>query len=331
MRYFLQRTMFYLIAFWIAITLNFALPRIMPGDPLSAIIAKLSLQGGSVTPESRAALEAMFGGGSDTPILVQYGNYLASLSRGDLGLSFSYYPSPVLEVIVTSLPWTVLLVGTATVVSFLISQALGILAGWWRGRAFDTVASPTATVIQSVPYFWLAIMFSYLFYKVLGWFPRSGGYDYTAVQIGFSSEFVSSALYYAVLPAMTIIISSIGAGMVGMRNMMVSTMGEDYVITAEAKGLSERRVMLAYAARNAILPSISGFAIALGFVVGGSVLTETVFAYPGVGTVLLTAVQNNDYALMQGIFLAITVSVLIVNFVVDLLYGFIDPRTRQST
>lgn len=299
MGYFLQRTMFYLIAFWIAITLNFALPRIMPGDPLSAIIAKLSLQGG-VTPETRAALEVMFGGATDKPILVQYLDYLVNLSRGELGLSFSYYPSPVFEVIRTALPWTILLIGTATVVSFLIAQSFGIVAGWLRGRPFDTIAAPTATIIQSVPYFWLAIMFSFLFYKVLGWFPRSGGYDYTAVQIGFTPEFISSALYYAVLPAMTIVISSIGAGMVGMRNMMVSTMGEDYIITAEAKGLSERRVMLAYAARNAILPSISGFAIALGFVVGGSVLTEAVFAYPGVGTVLLTAVENNDYALMQG-------------------------------
>lgn len=330
MRYFLQRVAFYLIALWIAITLNFALPRIMPGDPLGAIMAKLALHG-SVTPDTRAALEAMFGGDRGKPLLVQYGDYLVNLAHGDLGVSFSYYPTPVLTVIMAALPWTVLLVGTATVISFLIAQSMGILAGWRRGRMFDSVGSLSSTVLQSVPYFWLAIMLSYLFYKVLGWFPRSGGYDYTEVQIGLTPQFVGSAVYYAVLPAMTIVISSLGAGMVGMRNMMVSTMGEDYILTAEAKGLSARRIMLAYGARNAILPSISGFAIALGFVVGGSVLTETVFSYPGVGTVLLTAVQNNDYALMQGIFLIITISVLVVNFVVDLLYGLIDPRTRQRS
>lgn len=330
MRFFIHRVGFYLVALWIAITLNFALPRFMPGDPLSAIIAKLSLHG-NVSPETRQALEALFGGGKDQSIFTQYWNYLVNLTHGNLGISFSYFPTPVLQVIMTALPWTLLLVGTSTVISFLIAQTCGILAGWWRGRAFDSIGSPTATVLQAVPYFWLAIMLTYLFYKLLHWFPRSGGYDYTGVNIGFTGQFVASALYYGVLPAVTIIISSLGAGMVGMRNMMVSTMGEDYILTAEAKGLTQRRVALAYAARNAILPSISGFAIALGFVVGGSVLTEAVFSYPGVGTVLLNAVENSDYALMQGIFLVITVSVLVVNFLVDVLYGVIDPRTRQRT
>ena len=187
-----------------------------------------------------------------------------------------------------------------------------------------------STVFQSVPYFWLALIFVSIFAKNLGWFPLSGGYDYQHLNPVLSPMFVGSLLHYAFLPALTILVSSFGAGVVGMRNMMVSTLSEDYIVTAEAKGLSNSRIKWGYAARNAVLPSVSGFAVSLGNVVGGSLLTETVFSYPGIGQQLLMAVQNNDYALMQGIFMIITTSVLVVNFIVDILYGFIDPRTRQT-
>mgnify|MGYP000192502606 FL=1 len=169
-----------------------------------------------------------------------------------------------------------------------------------------------------------------MFARTLHWFPQSGGYNYREVVPGFTWEFFSSAVQYAILPALTILVSSLGMGVVGMRNMMVSTLSEDYIVTAEAKGLSPKRVMMCYAARNAVLPSISGFGTAIGAVVGGSLLTEQVFSYPGVGQMLLQAVTSNDYALMQGIFLIITVTVLVVNFIIDLLYGIIDPRTRQQ-
>ena len=169
-----------------------------------------------------------------------------------------------------------------------------------------------------------------MFARTLHWFPQSGGYNYREVVPGFTWEFFSSAVRYAILPALTILVSSLGMGVVGMRNMMVSTLSEDYIVTAEAKGLSPKRIMMCYAARNAVLPSISGFGTSIGAVVGGSLLTEQVFSYPGVGQMLLQAVTSNDYALMQGIFLIITVTVLVVNFIIDLLYGIIDPRTRQQ-
>jgi peptide/nickel transport system permease protein len=180
-----------------------------------------------------------------------------------------------------------------------------------------------------VPYFWLALILVAVLGSALGWFPLLGGYD-VVLTPGWNADFLRSALYHGVLPALTIVISSVGGWLLGTRNMMVSTMAEDYVLTARAKGLRERRIMIWYAARNAVLPSVAGFAISLGFVVAGSIVTEQVFAYPGIGSKLLQAVQNNDYALMQAIFLVITVAVLAANLAVDLLYGIIDPRTRTG-
>jgi peptide/nickel transport system permease protein len=204
---------------------------------------------------------------------------------------------------------------------------MGTFAGWKRGTWVDHMI-PATTLLQSIPYFWLALVLVYVLSLGAGLFPLSGGYDVTSVVPGFSGAFVGSALYYGTLPALTIVISSIGGWLLGMRNMMVSTLSEDYVVTAEAKGLHPIRIMVTYAARNAVLPSMAGFAISLGFVVSGSIVTEQVFSYPGIGSALLASVNNNDYALMQGLFLIITIAVLAANLLVDLLYQFIDPRVR---
>src|SRR5690606_4037315 len=249
---------------------------------------------------------------------------------GDLGVSVTYFPTPVSQVVGQSLPWTLVLVGLATTFTFILGMALGTLAGWKRGTWLDSLISAT-TILQSVPCFWLALLFIYVLSVNLGMFPISGGYDYTLVRPAFDYPFISNALYYGFLPALTIVLSSLGGWLLGMRNMMVSTLSEDYILTAEAKGLSPRRIMRSYASRNAVLPSVAGFAISLGFVVSGSVITEQVFSYPGLGGRLLGAVQNNDYALMQGVFLFITLAVLGANLVVDLLYGLIDPRTRARS
>jgi peptide/nickel transport system permease protein len=205
---------------------------------------------------------------------------------------------------------------------------LGAIAGWRPGSWLDGLV-PASTLLAAVPYFWLALVLVLVFASTLGWLPVQGGYD-VVLDPGWSPDFIGSAVRYGILPALTIVISSIGGWLLGMRNMMVSTLSEDYMLTAQAKGLRNRRIMLAYAARNAILPSVAGFAISLGFVVGGSLIAEQVFSYPGIGFKLLMAVQNNDYALMQGIFLVITLAVLGANLLVDLLYGVIDPRTRVS-
>ncbi|KOV83870.1 ABC transporter permease [Nocardia sp. NRRL S-836] len=328
MRHYARKIGFYLVALWAAVTLNFVIPRLMPGNPVDVLVARLQQRGGSVDPSVRRSYELLLGTGGDRSVVSEYLAYLGNLARGDLGISVSAFPAPVSEVIAASLWWTVVLVGIATLVSFLLGVALGAVVGWRRGTWLDTLV-PSTTVLAAVPYFWLALLLVALLSSALGWFPLLGGYD-VVLSPGWNTEFIGSALYHGTLPALTIVISSVGGWLLGMRNMMVSAMSEDYVLTARAKGLRDRRVMIRYAARNAVLPSVAGFAISLGFVVAGSIVTEQVFSYPGIGGRLLQAVQNNDYALMQGIFLVITVAVLGANLAVDLLYALIDPRTRAT-
>ncbi|MEU4681956.1 ABC transporter permease [Streptomyces xinghaiensis] len=328
MRYYIRKLAFYVVALWAALTLNFFIPRLMPGNPVDTLMARLAQRGGSVDPSVRRSYELLLGTRTQEPLVDQYLSYLANLFRGDLGISVSVYPTPAAEVISQSLPWTIVLVGIATLLSFLAGVTLGMLVGWKRGTWLDSLV-PATTVLAAVPYFWLALILVAVFGSALRWFPLLGGYD-VILDPGWSPEFIGSAIHHGTLPALTIVISSVGGWLLGMRNMMVSTVDEDYVLTARAKGLRDRRIMTHYAARNAVLPSVAGFAISLGFVVAGSIITEQVFSYPGIGGKLLQAVQNNDYALMQGIFLVITVAVLGANLVVDLLYGLIDPRTRAG-
>ena len=326
MSYLLRKLGFYLVAFWVAVTVNFVIPRLMPGNPVDAMLTKLG-QHGPVTPATRHAIEALLGTDTHQSLPAQYGAYLHSLATGQLGVSVVYFPTPVGSIIGQTLPWTIGLIGLSTVLSFALGIGLGTLAGWKRGSWLDNFI-PVTTMFQSVPYFWLALILLFLLGSTLSIFPLNGGYDvYNAVP-GWNATFLRSVVYYGTLPALTIVISSVGGWMLGMRNMMVSTLSEDYMLTAEAKGLRPGRMMRTYAARNAVLPSVSGFAISLGFVVAGSIVTEAVFSYPGIGSALLAAVSGNDYALMQGIFLVITLSVLSANLLVDLLYSVIDPRTR---
>jgi peptide/nickel transport system permease protein len=324
--YFLRKIGFYAIALWAALTLNFAIPRMLPGNPVDILLAKLQQRGGAVSPETRKAYALLLGGDDSRPLWTQYWDYLGNMFRGDLGVSVSYYPAPVSEVISQSIPWTVVLVGLSTIIAAVLGVALGAFVGWKPGTWLDSLI-PATTLLAAVPYFWLALLLTYLLARVLGWFPMQGGYD-VVLTPGWNWEFIASAIQYGFLPALTIVLASIGGWLLGMRNMMVSTLSEDYILTAEAKGLTPRKILRSYASRNAVLPSVAGFALSLGFVVTGSVITEQVFSYPGIGNRLLGAVQNNDYALMQGVFLFITLAVLGANLVVDLLYGVIDPRTR---
>lgn len=330
MRYILQKLGFYAVALWAALTLNFFIPRLMPGNPVDIMVSKLATKG-PVTADTRKAIAAMLGTDTQASLWQQYGDYLHALFSGDLGTSVAYFPASVNQIIGQTLPWTVGLIGLSTVISFVVGVGLGTFAGWKRGSWVDNLI-PFTTMLQSVPYFWLALLLLFFFGSVWPVFPLNGGYDvYTFAGPEPTWAFVSSVLYHGALPALTIVLSSIGGWMLGMRNMMVSTLSEDYILTAEAKGLRPRRIRAAYASRNAVLPSIAGFAISLGFVVAGSIVTEAVFSYPGIGSALLMAVNSNDYALMQGIFLVITLAVLGANLLVDLLYGVIDPRTRARS
>ena len=326
MKYVLRRLGFYLIAIFVAVTLNFLIPRLLPGNPVDAILAKT--QGAApLPPSARAALDIQFGVSTDS-LPSQYLQYLDNLVHGQFGLSVSFYPTPVSTIVAQALPWTLALVGLSTLISFVLGIGLGALAGWRRGSWLDSIV-PATTLFAAIPYFWLALLLVYFLALKAGLFPLALGYDLDLTPT-FKRDFLASAIYHGALPALTLVLSQIAGWLLGMRNMMVSTMFEDYVLTAEAKGLKPSRVMLRYAARNAVLPSVTGFAISIGFVVSGSIVTESVFSYPGLGFNLLTAVQNSDYPLMQALFLVITLAVLGANLVVDLLNGFVDPRTRQN-
>jgi peptide/nickel transport system permease protein len=321
-----RRLGFYLLAGWASITLNFFLPRMMPGDPASAIFARFQ---GQAQPEQIAAMKKAYGL-SDAPLIVQYWTYLTHVVRGDFGLSISSFPAPVTEVIGKGLMWTLLLGGVALVLSFVIGCLLGMISAWRRGGAVDSVLPPILIFVGSFPYFWLASLA--LFFLGFKWdyFPLSHAYADGMHQDWTSLHFLASVAFHIVLPAGTVVLVSVGGWLLGMRNTMISVLAEDYITMAQAKGLSQRRIMFFYAARNALLPNVTAFGMALGFVISGALLTEIVFAYPGLGYQLLTAVRNLDYPLMQGIFLMITFAVLIANFFVDLLYVRLDPRVRGS-
>jgi peptide/nickel transport system permease protein len=328
MRHLLRRVGFYLVALWAAVTFNFIIPRLMPGDPAEAYIAKLQTQ--QVTRQQIDAIRELFGVNPNIPLWRQYLDYLTSLLHGNLGIATSQFPSPVIDILRQSLPWTIGLVGAAVTLSFLIGTLLGMVIAWRRGSWYDTMVPPLLTFLSAVPYFWMALGLIYIFGVGLNWFPTDSGYDVFSVTPGWSSDFMLSVAQHAILPVITLVIGSLAGWVLTMRNTMITTLSEDYVLMAQAKGLSERRVMFNYAARNAILPSITSFSISLGLVVSGSLLTEIVFNYPGIGFALYKGVQADDYSLVEGCFLVIALAVLIANFLSDLVYTFLDPRVRRG-
>ncbi len=330
MRHLIRRIFFYLVAVWASVTLNFFIPRLAPGNPAQTLLGVLERRGGHISPTYLQALQAQFGLNTKDPLWLQYLRYLGDLLHGQLGVSITYYPVSVGTIIAKDFVWTLGLVGVAVLISFSLGCLLGIVQAWKRGSTLDTVLTPLLNFLSAIPYFWLALIILYVFGFILSWFPIGDGYDVMGLDPGWTPEFLLSVFYHAVLPATTIVLASIAGWMLTMRNSMITTLSEDYVLLAQAKGLKTQRVMFSYAARNAILPNITGFAISLGFVVGGQLLTEMVFSYPGVGYSLLKAVQAQDYSLMQGIFLIIALSVLLANFLADLLYVFLDPRVRQE-
>lgn len=323
-RFLFNRAAFYLFTLWAAVTINFFLPRMMRGDAVDQYLARNR----NVSPEAADALRALLGLDTDKTLLQQYGDYLALLLRGDLGISLLHGMRPVTEVISSALPWTVGLVGFATVVSFAIGTIGGAIVGWRRGSRLDALV-PITTFLSTIPYFWLGLLAIAVFSVNLGWFPIGKAYG-VGMSPEWTMEFVGQVIHHGALPVITIVVASLGGWMLGMRNMMLTVLDEDYIMVAQAKGMPNDRVLWRYAARNAVLPQIQSFALSIGFIVGGTIVMEMVFSYPGVGKLLLDATNAKDYALMQGVFLVITLSVLIANLLADLAYAFLDPRTRQT-
>lgn len=325
MRWFARRLGLYALAAWVSLTLAFALPRLMPGDPAATLVARMQ---GRASPEAVEALRAALGM-SDAPLLRQYLDWWVALAHGDLGTSVAWFPAPVSEVIGTGLVWTAGLAGVSVVVSFVLGTALGIWAAWKRGGWADTILPPLFTLLGAFPYFWLAMAALSLFGFTLGLFPLRHAYD-DALAPALTWEFVRSVVAHGTLPALTIVLATVGGWLLGMRNTMIGVLGADHVTLARARGLSRWRIVLQYAARNAILPNLTGFGMALGFVVSGALLTEVVFAYPGEGYLLVQAVRAKDYPLLQGLFCSITLSVLAANALADAVTLWVDPRTRTA-
>lgn len=327
MRYFGRKLVTFVVTLWAAVTLNFVLPRLMPGNPVQAVLTKLAASGVAVTNATRRAIEVQLGL-PHTSVIAQYGDYLANIVRLRFGMTYSITDESVAHAILTAAPWTVVLVGTTTVIAFVVGTLLGVYAGWRRQTQLDTWVTMSSTFFSAFPPFWLGLLLLYFLGFRYHVFPLTGGYTPGATP-SLTLSFLGDAFVHSVLPALTLVVTSLAGWVLGMRNNMINTLGEDYVVFAEANGLRERVIALLYVARNALLPNVTGFGLALGAVVSGSVLVESVFGYPGVGNLLLLAVTNRDYPLMQAIFLMITVSMLVLIFLVDMFYGLLDPRVRQ--
>jgi peptide/nickel transport system permease protein len=329
MRYFLRRIGFFLATLWAAVTLNFIIPRMQPGDPAEIMYKKLAGKDAELDPAKIQALRVMLGDPAGASIWDQYWNYFGALGRGEFGVSYTYFPYDVTAVIGKALPWTVILVGITLILSFLMGTVLGAFAAWRRNSRFDSVVTLGSTFIGTLPAFWLALLILFLLGYVLGWFPTSGGYD--SSMPGWNLDFIADAAYHSFLPAAVLMIVGPIGWILGMRNTMIMNLGEDYVRLARAKGVPDRQIALRYAARNALLPSVTGLALALGSLLGGQILIEQVFDYPGVGRLMGQAISNKDYPLLQALLLFTIVGVLLANLIADMIYGILDPRARKAS
>jgi len=313
---------------WTAVTLNFIIPRLMPGNPAEVILAKFRSQG-QVSASQIHAIEVMLGLNTHQSLFQQYILYWKKVFTFDFGLSYTFYPEHVSTLIGQALPWTLVLLGFTGILGFIIGSGLGVFTAWKNGSKLDSILTISSTFTQVFPYFWVAMLAVYVLGYILQWFPLSQGYS-SDFSPSLDLQFLNSALYHSILPAFTILVTSLGGWLLTMRNNMVAVMAEDYMTLAQAKGLRQKKVAVSYGGRNAMLPSLTSFALMIGTLVGGNVIVEQVFAYPGLGNLLYTAVQNQDYPLMQGIFLIIVICVVLANFLADIFMVLIDPRIRRE-
>lgn len=312
----------YLIVLLVAVTLNFLLPRLMPGNPL-ALIAGADV--GQLTPEQRQ--EVIERAGLDRPLAVQYVSYLGDLATGDLGYSYRQ-KRPITAVVLERLPWTLLLAGASLVISAVIGTLLGAVSAWRRGRATDVGALTLMIVLESLPSFWLGMLLVSVFAVQLGVFPSFGAMTPASGHEGIDA--VIDVAGHAFLPVLTLSVLSIPGIYLTMRYSMLGVMGEDFIRTARAKGLSERVILFRHVARNALIPVVTVIALRLGYAFGGTVVVETVFSYPGLGRLIFEAVSGRDYPVMQATFLVFTIAVLLANLLADYLYPVLDPRAREA-
>lgn len=343
-RFILHRGGWYLLTFFVAVTINFLLPRMGSANPVDIIMGKSGAGLNSEDAQRKAdaylkdfglaktgpdgeILHDANGKAIKTSLLEQFGTYVINTLHGDLGTSFQKYPKKVLEVIGDAVPWTIALQLPTIVFGWIVGNLLGALAAYKRGT-FDRVFFPMALLFSAIPFFVFGMLLVYFFAVQWSIFPAMGGYAQDIVP-GFNFEFLSSAAYYYILPFFSIFLISAGGQAIGMRSMGIYELGTDYIKYAKWLGIKESRVLM-YLFRNAMLPQLTGLALSLGGMIGGALITEMIFSYPGLGMAMLTAIQNNDYPMIQGVTLIVTVCVLIANFTVDILIGFLDPRVKAG-
>jgi len=316
----IKRSIFMFATLFIVVTLNFAIPRIMPGDPITHLMIDAR-----IPPAARDALIKRFH--MDKSVFEQYVSYISNLLQGNLGLSFSHYPRHVSTVILERFPWTLLLLGISTFLSTLLGLVLGVVSAWRHGEKIDISIQTFGLALWSMPIYWLGMLLLYYFGFQLGLVPLGGA---TSPRLGYPNEieYIKDVLWHIALPIATLTLGGFASNTLIMRGSMLEVVKEDYIMTAEAKGLGERTVMWKHAARNAMLPMVTVVALHLAGIVGGAVYTETVFSYPGVGRLIYDAVLAHDYPLLQGSFLIIAITVLMANFFADIIYAYLDPRIK---
>jgi peptide/nickel transport system permease protein len=326
-KYFLNKLGWFLITLVCAFLLNFILPRLMPGDPVAAIVSRLA-QGMSNTTGVQAIYQQyadLFG--TNKPMLEQFFIYVKNVLQGDFGFSFSQYPRTVADVIGSSIWWTIALQFPAIIVGWILGNSLGALAAYLRG-AFDRVIMPVSLFVSNLPAFGMAVIMLVIFAVNAKWFPTSGGYGFDLIP-SFTWSFVWSVIVHYQLPFWSIVLITIGGQAIGMRSMAIYELNADYVKYARFMGIKDRKIV-GYVFRNAMLPQITGLALSIGTMVGGALFAEIIFSYPGLGSTILTAVLGQDYPLISAVTLVITIMVLSATFLIEMVYGILDPRVKAA-
>src|SRR5918994_598017 len=330
-RYFLERLAIFVATIFISITIVFFMPRLVPGDPLGAVMSRLASVGGGMSSGQEIIEEYRRRFGLDKSLMEQYVSYLSQLSQGDLGYSIASFPSHVTDLIRTSLPWTIGLLSLTTLISWVLGTLVGAIVGWTGGRnRFSRILVPFALLLYTTPYYILAIILIYLFAFYWPIFPLSGAYEF-GTSPDFSIGFITDVIHHGFLPALSIVLVSLGWWFLSMRSLIIAEQGADYIMWAEAKGLKSQRIFWAYAFRNALLPQATGLALSFGHIIGGALITEAIFAYPGLGYLIYNSIKGSDFPVIQGSVLLIIVSVAVANFAMDMIYPLIDPRIRTGS
>lgn len=326
-KYFLNKFLWFCITFVAAFVLNFTLPRLMPGDPVAAIVARQAQGMSNATGVQAIYAQYTELFGTNKPILEQFFIYVKNVLQGDFGFSFSQYPRTVADVLKSALWWTIILQFPAIIVGWIIGNTLGALAAYVKG-GFDKVLLPISVFASSLPPFGMAILLLVIFAMILEWFPTSGGYGFDLIP-NWSLGFIWSVIVHYQLPFWSIVLVIIGGQAIGMRSMAIYELNTDYVKYSRFMGIKDRKIV-GYVFRNAMLPQITGLALAIGTMVSGALVAEIIFSYPGLGTVLLNAVLGRDYPLVSATTLIITIMALIANFLIEILYGILDPRIKAA-